>query len=48
MPFYDIAPEVDAKVVDGAALVHSLDPKNATERVKTFQDYAEKMSFQRS
>ena len=41
VPFYDIAPEVDAKVVDGAALVHSLDPKNATERVKTFQDYAE-------
>jgi len=34
-------PEVDAKLYDGAALVHALDPKNAASAVKTFKDYAE-------
>ena len=34
------SPEVDARIIDGAALVHVLDPKKATVQVKTFKDYA--------
>lgn len=34
-------PDVDVKIFDGAALVHTLDPKTATTSVKTFKDYAE-------
>ena len=42
-PFQDIAPFVDAKIIDGAALVHSLDPKksNAKEPILTFKNYAD-------
>ena len=36
------SPEVDAKILDGAALVHMLEPKHAATVVtKTFQDYAD-------
>ena len=31
----------DVKVVDGAALVHTLDPKKSKVPVKTFQDYSQ-------
>ena len=34
-------PEVDVKLFDGAALVHTLEPKNAVSAVKTFKDYAD-------
>ena len=34
------SPEVDIKILDGAALVHVLDPKKATVQVRTFKDYA--------
>ena len=34
---------VDVKIVDGAALVHTLDPKKSTLPVKTFQDYAQRV-----
>ncbi|XP_014671080.1 PREDICTED: uncharacterized protein LOC106811872 [Priapulus caudatus] len=34
-------PNVDVKIVDGAALVHLLEPKHAATIVKTFKDYAE-------
>lgn len=42
-PFQDSVPDVDAKIVDGAALVHSLEPKksNAKEPITTFKDYAD-------
>ena len=33
-------PEVDVRILDGAALVHVLDPKKANVQVKTFKDYA--------
>jgi len=36
-------PEVDMKLFDGAALVHTLEPKNAVSAVKTFQDYADRV-----
>jgi hypothetical protein len=32
-------PRVDTKIIDGAALVHSLDPNKANVVVKTFKDY---------
>ena len=32
-------PDVDVRLVDGAALVHSLDPKTSPHNLKTFQDY---------
>ena len=38
-------PEVDVKLFDGAALVHTLEPKNAVSAVKTFKDYAERVFF---
>ena len=43
VPFQDIAPTVDAKIIDGASLVHSLDPKksNAKEPILTFKNYAD-------
>ena len=34
-------PDVDVKIFDGTALIHTLDPKTATTNVKTFKDYAE-------
>jgi len=37
-----MAPEADAKLFDGAALVHKLEPKKATTFAKTFKDYAYK------
>ena len=33
-------PRVDVKLMDGAALVHILDPKKSTATVNTFKDYA--------
>lgn len=43
VPSQDNIPIVDAKIVDGAALVHCLDPKksNSKECISTFKDYAE-------
>ena len=35
------SPEVDAKILDGAALVHMLEPKDAATVIKTFQDYGD-------
>ena len=35
------APDVDVNIVDGAALVHILDPKKSQVSVKTFHDYAQ-------
>ena len=32
-------PDVDVRLVGGAALVHSLDPKTSRHNLKTFQDY---------
>ena len=34
-------PDVDVKIVDGAALVRILDPKKSQVSVKTFHDYAQ-------
>ena len=41
--FQDTVPAVDAKIVDGAALVHTLDHKksNLREPINTFKDYAD-------
>ncbi len=36
-----MAPKVDVKLFDGAALVHKLEPKKATTLVNTFKDYAD-------
>ncbi len=36
-----MAPEVDVKLFDGAALVHKLEPKKAITLVNTFKDYAD-------
>jgi len=36
-------PEVDVKLFDGAALVHTLEPKNAAFAIKTFKDYADRV-----
>ena len=33
-------PDVDVKIVDGAALVHIMDPKKSQVSVKTFHYYA--------
>ena len=33
-------PDVDVKIVDGAALVHMLDPKKSQQPIKTFEDYS--------
>lgn len=34
-------PNVQVKLIDGAALVHTLDPKRVTTTVKTFRDYCQ-------
>ena len=34
-------PNVDVKIIDGAGVVHRLDPRKAHTLVKTFQDYCE-------
>ena len=36
-------PLVNGKIFDGAALVHSLDPKDSTKEMKTFDDYAKQV-----
>ena len=41
VPKPESAPSVDVKIVDGAALVHTLDPKKSKVPVKTFQDYSQ-------
>ena len=38
VPQLESAPNVDGKIVDGAALVHTLDPKKSKVPVNTFQD----------
>ena len=38
-------PNVDVKIVDGAALVHIIDPKKSQVTVKTFQDYSQLVFF---
>ena len=40
-PRPETLPELDVKVLDGAALVHKLEPKHATTVPKTFKDYAD-------
>ncbi len=40
-PRPETLPEVDVKVLDGAALVHKLEPKHAITVPKTFKDYAD-------
>ena len=40
-PRPETLPEVDVKVLDGAALVHKLEPKHATTVPKMFKGYAE-------
>ena len=42
-PFQITPPFSDAKIIDGAALVHCLDPKKSIvkERLVTFKDYAD-------
>ena len=42
-PSPSLPPEIDMKLFDGAALVHTLEPKNAVSTVKTFQDYADRV-----
>ena len=34
-------PEVDVKIIDGAALMHTLDPKKSNVAVKTFGDFSQ-------
>ena len=41
VPQPESAPNVDLKIVDGAALVHTLDPKKSNVPIKTFQDYSQ-------
>ena len=41
VPKSECVPDVDVKIVDGAALVHILDPKKSQVAVKTFHDYAQ-------
>ena len=41
VPKSESVPDVDVKIVDGAALVHILDPKKSQVSVKTFHDYAQ-------
>ena len=33
-------PQIDMRIIDGSALVHTLDPKRSNTLVKTFDDYA--------
>ena len=40
VPKSESAPDVDVNIVDGAALVHILDPKKSQVSVRTFHDYA--------
>ena len=40
-PISDHIPDIDVKLIDGAALVHCLDPKRSRYKVKTFQEYAQ-------
>ena len=41
VPQPESAPNFDVKIVGGAALVHTLDPKKSKVPVKTFQDYSQ-------
>ena len=41
VPTLESAPYVYVKIVDGAALVHTLDQKKSKEAVKTFQNYSQ-------
>ena len=41
VPKSECVPDVDVTIVDGAALVHILDPKKSQVSVKTFHDYAQ-------
>ncbi len=43
VPKPEDTPEVDMKIIDGAFLVHLLDPKRSNSLVKTFKDYADKV-----
>ena len=40
VPPSESVPKVEAKILDGSAVVHILDPKKSTQSVKTFEDYA--------
>ena len=40
---YFLAPEVEMKVEDGAALVHSLDPMFQKKKLRTFKDYSDQI-----
>ena len=37
------SPEVDVKILDGTALVHTLELKNTASAVLSFKDYADKV-----
>ena len=41
VPKPDVVPSVDIKIVDGAALMHKLDPRKSSIHTKTFQDYVQ-------
>ena len=41
LPKSECVPDVDVKIVDGAPLVHILDPKKSQVSLKTFHDYAQ-------
>ena len=41
VPKSECVPDVDVKIVDGAPLVHILDPKKSQVSVNTFHDYAQ-------
>ncbi len=43
VPKPTVKPEVDMKIIDGAFLVHTLDPKKSNVVLKTFQDYSQKL-----
>ena len=42
-PWPNETPEVDVSIIDGAALVHTFDPKKSNTVIKTFNDYAQKV-----
>ena len=41
VPQPESIPKVDVKIIDGAALVHMLDPHKSSQPIRTFKDYSQ-------
>ena len=45
VPQPESIPKVDVRIIDGAALVHMLDPHKSSQPIRTFKDYSQLVFF---